>query len=319
MVKFSNGLTMTFSDIPRFATPSLSTSFAGVFAVLGSIVLPASEVQAATVGTSSSYYFVQPVVQYGGGGIINGLEENGATSSTQSYSNAPVHVSSSVDLEEGTFKHELDISGPDQVASTQGIMGETVTFYGGADTEVTISLGIEGDYFFGASDPLLNPNLSNGGIYGYLVVFDASLGMTADTYFSNAFSSTNPDLSLDKDVFSLSLGGNTTDLSDSVNELLTVSTTLSSNQEALSIFGNVWMWGGTSGQPIEISFDFSHTSTFDLETADGVTYASASGAFLGGDTALSPVPLPASLPLLLAGLGGLTALRRRTGAATTRH
>jgi hypothetical protein len=49
-------------------------------------------------------------------------------------------------------------------------------------------------------------------------------------------------------------------------------------------------------------------------TLEGQRYASAEFARFLGDNGVAPIPLPATLPLLLAGLGGLAVLRRRRAA-----
>ncbi|MBL4811099.1 MAG: VPLPA-CTERM sorting domain-containing protein [Rhodobacteraceae bacterium] len=82
-----------------------------------------------------------------------------------------------------------------------------------------------------------------------------------------------------------------------------------------------------SGGETLVGFDLSYTSLDNLaytftDTSITFTYATSGtgpnfGAAIYGTflTVPSAVPLPASLPLLIAGLGGLTALRRKRRAS----
>ena len=61
------------------------------------------------------------------------------------------------------------------------------------------------------------------------------------------------------------------------------------------------------------SADFLNTATLSFSTSAGVSIAASDSLFLAGSRVdpVSPVPVPASLPLLMAGMGGLVALRNR--------
>ncbi len=82
------------------------------------------------------------------------------------------------------------------------------------------------------------------------------------------------------------------------------------NNETLGVLNN-----GQSGDNQFTSFDFA-----GLDAAQGITRFRidfvGSGAIGAFDAAVSAVPVPAALPLMLLGLGGLGALRRRKTTAS---
>lgn len=61
------------------------------------------------------------------------------------------------------------------------------------------------------------------------------------------------------------------------------------------------------------SADFLNTAKLSFSTSAGVSIAASNSLFLAGSSVdpVSPVPVPASLPLMMAGLGGFVALRKR--------
>lgn len=79
---------------------------------------------------------------------------------------------------------------------------------------------------------------------------------------------------------------------------------------------NVYLMGSLSVSARSGSIaDYSHTMLFNLDLPTGWTYTSASGHFSPANTPLpAPVPEPASLGLMLAGLGCIVALQRRRTA-----
>ena len=73
----------------------------------------------------------------------------------------------------------------------------------------------------------------------------------------------------------------------------------------LTIVGNI-----TSGNPAaSFDFDFANTATFGIDSP--VAFTSDSGVFLTGENRLADVPVPATLPLLAAGLALFATYRRR--------
>lgn len=79
---------------------------------------------------------------------------------------------------------------------------------------------------------------------------------------------------------------------------------------------NVYLMGSLSVSARSGSIaDYSHTMLFNLDLPTGWTYTSASGHFSPANTPLpAPVPEPASLGLMLAGLGCIVAVQRRRTA-----
>lgn len=260
---------------------------------------------------SAGSYFVQPIVGIGGGGTINGLEINGATQRSESFT---LDFQSSVDLNDGTIKGIVDSQGPFQTAFSQGRLGENVIFNGGAGTTVDFSFSFDGsvDAEVIGLNPFTNSQII---VDGYFAVFDSLVGANSSNWFDLGILGDQALIS-DRTIFDWSK--TTVDVSEQIDEVLGGSVVLGNGTNSFDVFANLTLIGGTSDTLGFVTLDFLATGTFGIETEPGVTYTSESGVFLEATGLnVSPVPVPAALPLFGSGLAliGLLGWRRKRQSA----
>jgi hypothetical protein len=267
----------------------------------------------ATAAQSSSLdYFIQPIVFYGAG-VINGLDEGGATSDTQSFYNAPNGVESRVNLSDGTLKgYALDGSGTPSIFS-QSRFGEAVTVANGAGTDVTFSLDVEGTV---KSDPItpINNSLQQVKVQSYIAIYDGTTSVDASNWGCAFFSCgtlTPPSASaLGTDIVIFDFENHISPLDLIIDELLSVTVPVTSANQTFKVFADLTLVANRNNNAGSTELGFLNSATFGIATAPNVTFSSASGVFLSSG-GVTPVPLPATGWLLLAGVAGLASLRRR--------
>lgn len=244
------------------------------------------------------------------------VDVNGATNlfDTGRFS-SPRGVSSSANLETGELgvQSQSSYSGVAGSAafssSTTARFGDTLTFEGPIDSEVTLDFAVDG--IINAPGPL--PDLgSNSFILAdfYIALYS---GSSADeNSWDDVFFGGGGPTPLATDRFTLNLT-NDPNPSTIIDEVLSVSTTLTQTVEEFQIFAHMSAFSSRNQNPGTTDVDLSNTGTFSLFVDPGVSVSSASGVFPDAITPpdLGVVPLPASAWLLLAGLGGLFGLRRR--------
>ena len=225
-------------------------------------------------------------------------------SAVGSLANTVSQAFASADLTTGTLRGSsfggltADISFPPLIlASSTSILTDTITLHG-AGTSVLVDMTMDVDGFFtligniGASSATASASFTLGGD-------GANLSLT------RAFNS-----GIGLDVLNGSVGGSAgTFLDKTLNSaqahlvyeaLLPLNTPL--NLESF-LTTTVSPFGPTIGA------DFSNTAQLALALPDGYTFTSASGHFLS--PAVSPVPEPDTLALLLAGMATIGAVSRR--------
>lgn len=268
---------------------------------------------------SAASYFVQPIVSVFPGETINGLEINGATSRSEGFNNAPTSVNSEINLDAGTIRGNVDFGTATGLGGlSQGRFGEEVTFVNGDGTEWNFNFSFGGDVFADARDPNLNSRLQFS-VEGYIAVFAASNGADSGTWFDRSFGGDpgdQDDESLFKDRIFLDFSDPTDDLDEFVSGNLGGSLPIGPGQQSFDIFANLSLIVVKNNNPGEARLDFRNTASFSIEVDPGVTYTSASGTFLAS-TGVTPIPVPAALPLMLTALSGLGWCRVRKSRILT--
>lgn len=266
---------------------------AGILAVGASLVFGS---------TASAGYFVRPVVQYGGGGIIDGYVANAETSKSVQFGSTGF---SSVDLSEGTIRSSVNVSGTGQVSLVSGVMGDTFNFGANAASIADISFDFDGIINATAADPNLAQN--------YTIVVIAKLRVFAEGSGANYINFRDHAGALVEDDYFLDLSNPTEDIVNlSLDEQLSGSFT-ANPFGSYDVFAIMELIALTNGQPATVDMDFLNTGTLSIDTQPGVTFSSDSGVFPGSVQAPgSPaVPEPATAALGLLALGGLAAAARR--------
>ncbi|CAA0123303.1 Uncharacterised protein [Halioglobus japonicus] len=249
---------------------------------------------------NANAYYVRPYLQLGGGSV-DGLIQNGATSASQNFTSS---LRAGADLNTGKARALVDLTGTNQFGQAVGGFGDTVSFSNN-------SVGTSVNFSFLFDGTMDVTNVVNQGAfmqYGYqatLYVFEAGSGATYANYTSiggeligrSKFASfTNPE----------------TDVSTVVNDILSQSITISDVQD-FDVFASLGVFTSTGNNPVRVKLDFLNTGSFGIQTADGVTYTSQSGVFLDS-TNPSTVPVPGTLALLGIGLLGIAGRRRTVSA-----
>ncbi len=255
--------------------------------------------------TLAQAYYVAPYLFRSPGEIIDGYEENGATSKEVHFTDA---YRAEVDLRAGTIKNFLQISSPSEVWQSSGSFGDRLTFLNAQGTSLNFSIDIDGNF----SGPA--PTLSGGAgvqrIYvPTLYVFDASAGATIQNFRTlggaliaqgGAIFLPSPTDAFDDDVFQSTSG----------------SFVAQSNRVTVDVFATIQVLMTPNGNLGTYTADFSNTSTFDIQTDPGVTYTSESGVLLG--SSLTPaVPEPSTYAMLMAGLLSVGFAVRKGSRAST--
>jgi hypothetical protein len=276
-------------------------------------------------GTAGAAYFIQPTITFNTGGFINGLDVDGATQGTQSFNNAPFALQSDVDLATGKIGGKVQLGGADQFGISQGRFGERVTFNaGGIGTDFDVNFAVEGTV---NADQLPANAPSNYliGIEAYIAVFDTLVGANSSNWWDLSVGRdlgfvAGDNLSLLTDRVRIDLDNPAADLVDfDILEILGGSLAITEDMLAFDVFANLTLFSATNAAPVDVDMDFLNTASFGINTAPGVTYTSDSGVFLNSTGVTQPttvVPLPAALPLFIAGFGllGLVGWRRRREA-----
>lgn len=248
-----------------------------------------------------AHYFVRPFLQSGFGGLIDGLEQNGATSASQNFTNA---LQSTVDLRDGTVKSYVELSGTNQLGQAGGSMGERLSIHNGTGAAATVDFSFAYDGTLLSSGAAINSGLS-GFIFTTLYVYDASVGATW-----NSFSILAAQALVSESRFQPYQAIVGQSLNEIIDDMLTGSVEISSGPDTtLDVFASLSVSLTTNENPVTVTGDFRNTGTFGISAQPGVTITSSSGVFLKGSTA--PVPEPQTLVLLSLGLVGFGWMRRR--------
>lgn len=253
-------------------------------------------------------YFVRPFIQVNGGALIDGIEENGATSAGQNFGS---DFQAEVDLEQGTVGALLNIPTSMQSGVVGGSFGERVTFDNAAGTTVDFSFFYDGE--ISVSDLLPGP-LPTGlsiSLFANLFVYDASAGATFDNFTTLGGALISE--SVFDNSFGTPSGGTPTQTEWSIDDALSGSLVIGAENQ-FDVFAALSIAIATNNNDVEVLMDFLNTGTFGIDTEPGVSYTSGSGVFLDSTGVTpTPVPVPAALPLFAGGLGflGLLGWRRR--------
>lgn len=249
-------------------------------------------------------YFVRPYLTLGAA-VIDGIETNGATQRSESFTN---DLQVNIDLADGTVKNYIKLTGPDSggsgIAQAAGIMGDRVTFNGAEGTTVDFSFDFDGYLSAPARDPSYNSTLQLA-VFANLYVFDADAGATYLNFSS-----------LGGALVSQSLFLNYLNPAEPIDEFISrtlAGSVLVTGNSSFDVFASLSLSAIVGNNPATVEMDFLNTGTFGIQTAPGVSYTSDSGVFLTDQP--PAVPEPATWAMLIGGFGLIGgAMRRREGA-----
>lgn len=282
----------------------------GIAAMLA--ITGTATVHASIVEVMEPNYFVRPVLRIGDGELIEGIELNGATESTNEQG-VVGYSSSTVNLNEGTVKMYAEEFAPATGLQTFGSFGERITVTNGAGTDWSLGFDVEGflDTFAGA--PIIN-GVTEPTIYYDVGIAVYRAGQVTWNNFVN-----NPDF--EPLLFEFE---QIVDPIDNLSEFSSVdvfasvagSITLESDYEQFDIFAftNVIVNSEDGDGLDSYVSDFTNTASFSQTFANGVEAFSSSGQFLGLTTPPPPPVNQASAPAGLALLGfgfAMLAFRRK--------
>lgn len=230
------------------------------------------------------------------------LSGGSATGQADLYS-ASLHSSAGASFENATPGYNGVGFGQDALAS----LGDTLFFKskGASESDITVikykllldgSMGTIPGYACGS------PSGCGGlGHVQFLLLFGNTVS------FPEGFSPTAVNVYQSASNYVEYFGGGDHDM---VSETLTGSFSFVGDAASIPIYMQL-LAGGQHGFA-----DFSNTAKLIFDVLpDGVSFSSASGAFmLGQSSPTAPVPLPASISLLTAAIGGLGAVSRRRAA-----
>ncbi|MEM6635079.1 MAG: VPLPA-CTERM sorting domain-containing protein [Pseudomonadota bacterium] len=270
---------------------------------------------AGPLAAATTNYFVQPIIFYGAG-VINGLDVNGATSSTQSFFNAPVGTEAQANLADGTLKGFAGTQGGSAATFVQPRFGETVTVQGGLGSNATFSLALDGSVVSDPKDENLNSTLQVS-VDAYFAVYDGDTdvdelnwGCFLATCSGGSSGITPPSAGpLGTDRFTVNFDNHLNPVDEAFDELLSVVLPVTENNQTFKVFANLTLISNRNSNPGSTTIDFLNTATFGIS---GVDFTSASGVFLSEiDGSPSVIPLPAAGWMLLAGVGAMGFAARR--------
>ncbi|MFK7975646.1 MAG: hypothetical protein AB8C02_05890 [Halioglobus sp.] len=283
-------------------------------------------------------YYVRPVLRVGGGEIIDGLVQNGATVATQSQG-VTGNSRSEVNLREGTVKmYAEEFTNSAVGLQTFGGFGERITVRNGAGTSWGIDFGVEGEVFGdlgfrapGAPAPTIVYNVGVVVLEAGLADYSNFLSFARDPCFGqDPLSCTPAPAALANEFSQLQYEVPVEDFFDGdggfydfLSTAVSVDIAIDSNLEQFDLFTytNVFMAFDTLGPQSGLQnyvMDFENTARYTQQFAPNVDVFSSSGEFLGLTTPPNDppgtVPTPGVLQLFGLGLAALFMGRRRKQA-----
>lgn len=244
--------------------------------------------------TAAQAYFVRPFLQLGGS-TIDGIEINGATERSESFTSA---LQSDVSLGNGTLRTFLEITGPGNRGQAAGVMGDTLSFDNAAGTNLTFNFDFDGTINAPERDPNLNSTLQIG-VFVSFYVFESGSGATYLNF------NQHPGALVDKFLF-LEFNNPSAPLQDLlVQQSLSGSfAVVGAGRHSYDVFYGLSTFVNMNDNPGTVSMDFSHTATAGVLTAPGVVFTSESGTFLGSGPTV-PIPEPGTYLLMALGLAAV--------------
>jgi len=278
-----------------------SIPFANATALIGCLSLLAAG--------NAHAYFVRPAVTFGPGELIDGLIVDGATHNAVEFNDAARTGRASVDLATGEMRLYAEGNVNTASSSGQGIMGDTLTFVGGAGTDVHFSWGLEATVDATVIADTPNGNLLVGSVF--FGIFEAGL-VDHTNWFGNAQQDDPDDIApLFFDTMRVDYSNPVADLSGAIIDLMIDATIkLDSDRERFDVFYTSALFGAANVDLGSYLLDGEHTASAGVAVAPGVTVYSDSGVFLGYGADPATVALPGMLWLFAAGGLGIAARRR---------
>ena len=274
-------------------------------ALVGALALATA---AGVAAQAQAAYFVRPYVQQGVGvvdGFQNGASSGGVNFGTQLVSN--------VDMQDGSIKTYLEITGPDAggpgFGQALGVFGPRITFDNALGETVSLSFDFDGHILAPEWNPALNSTMQIG-ITANLWVYDASAGAN-----NTNFTSLGGAL-ISQSVFR-QFNNPADGLDDFVSQGLSGAFDITSGgRVAYDVFVSFGTFISMNNNPGTVTMDFMNTATLDIQTTGGAVFTSDSGALLGSAQTMGAVPEPGTWALMIGGFGLTGGVLRRRRAAT---
>lgn len=266
----------------------------------------------ASATAANAGYFVRPVLQYGGGEMVDGLSLNGATSRSLTFNDGYTELQSHVKLSDGTLKTRVSSAGPQyNFLIATAIYGDTIR-YTGSETD-TVSFFVDFDGFINSNQFDMgdeDPNASRYiGIDAYFAVYEAGTGATWDDW---TVTGSQKGTALYNDRETISWNNEDPAFGDSFQFTLGDDLFLKNNAsyEVYVAFNLLLKPGGFGG---DIEMDAMNTARLSINAGNG-SFTSSSGELLGFDKTPGGVPEPATWAMLIIGFGTVGAAARRRRA-----
>lgn len=266
-------------------------------------------VAALTVATAAqASFFVRPVLQYNGE-FIDGYSGNDQTQASLTFNDGFQSFESHVDLADGTIKTYLEMNGPSTgFGIVTGVMGDRIRYTGANGMASNFSFAFDGQIDV---NQFATYEGSTGTrtvlIQAHFAVYDASAGATyknwalQDSNAPKALLVQYVPISFDYDAESFSEFVFNADLGGDLNLVS------GNSYDVFAAFNLIAQPGANIGP---ITMNFLNTSTIGITAAEGGSFTSQSGAFLGF-AATPGVPEPSQWAMLIIGFGVVGGMSRR--------
>lgn len=257
-------------------------------------------------------YFVRPYVGFAVGAVQDGLDVNGVTSKTVGFSDAFRSANSTVDLATGSLKGFAAQNG-EGFSYFNSIMGDTITFRGGAGTTWDFDFTLDGSLSTVLGPQAPGNNSTSGVAYSLSFAVFRPGQVTYADWFSKAGGTVVP-LFFENQDYQFSFPGDNPN--GSIFQTISGNLALQSNEEIFEIYARIFASASadTATGLVSSGVDLSHTGKIDFDFSNSVSAYSDSGVFLGlarDPGVVNGVPEPGSLALVLAGVIGLVGVARK--------
>lgn len=260
-------------------------------ALLASALTYTSNAQAAS-------YYIRPYTISGPAGVIDGLDQDGAFSDSQGFSNASISNRAGVDLNNGELKAYAAINSSTGYSLALAEYSDTLTIHSSTASNFEFAFSYDGTIIGdGKSVP-------EGSTYQIFAYADFAIFRPGEAAWNTWYDLANAGNALFYDFERTNLNDSLNDIDDSIGRSFSFGTTLEQGRNSYQFFARMQI-GVNANTPQTVELDFENTGTFDFSGDPDVDVYSASGVLP------NTLPIPEPSGAILTGLAGCLALFRR--------